>query len=360
MAIKKDFLIYGSYGYTGHLIAELCLNQGLNPVLGGRNQEKLTKQAKALSLRHLVIDMDNNQELESALQNFVAVIHCAGPFIHTFKQMAEACIKTQTHYLDITGEYQVMEQLMNMDAQAKAARVMLLPGAGFDVVPSDCLAMHLKSVLPDASELLLAIAAKQNDSSSGLGISRGTARTALEAITEHTMIRDKGILKALPIRGKNRTVDFGGHKALLCSAVSWGDIASAWWSTKIPHIEIYMALPKKIIKMNRLFRIIRNVFQWAPVRKLMERKIAQMPEGPSLKARQNSIARLYGEVVNEAGQQKSALMTTPNGYELTAMSVLLIMNKILAGNAPVGYQTPSTAYGKDLVMEIPGVTRIDL
>ena len=360
MTKKNNFLIYGSYGYTGRLIAELSINHGLSPVLCGRNEEKLAEQAKALKLKYIVADLEDADAIEKVLEPFIAVIHCAGPFLHTYKAMAEACIKTKTHYLDITGEFMVMEHLMAMDEAAQAAGVMLLPGAGFDVVPSDCLAQHLKSLLPDASELILAIATKQSDSSSGLNISRGTAKTALEGFPLGTMIRDHGLLKRLSSRGKIKRIDFGGHKPLMCTTVSWGDISTAWWSTKIPHIEVYMALPRKMIKINRLLGFIKSSLKWLPLKKYMDNKINALPDGPTLKARQKSLAKLYGEVINVAGQQKSALMTTPNGYDLTSLSVLLIMSKILAGNVPSGFHTPSTAYTKNLVMEIPGVTIIDL
>lgn len=357
---KKKFLIYGSYGYTGNLIAELCLNQGHTPILAGRNQQKLMQQAQALNLEYKVIDLDKQEELLPVLESCVAVIHCAGPFVHTYKKMAQACIKAKTHYVDITGEYLVFEGLMQMDYEAKTAGVMLLPGAGFDVVPSDCLAQHLKSNLPDATGLMLALAAKQHDSSAGLGISRGTARTALEGLGDRAMIRDKGQLKKVALNTKEKYFDFGGSKSLMCSIISWGDISSAWWSTRIPHIEVYMALPKKTIQLTKLLHWFKGFLHWGPVKRYLDNKIKQMPEGPSLRARQNSIAKIYGEVKNDRDELKSALMTTPNGYEFTSLSVLLIINKILSGHAPAGFQTPSTAYGKDLVMEIPGVTRIDL
>ena len=49
-------------------------------------------------------------------------------------------------------------------------------------------------------------------------------------------------------------------------------------------------------------------------------------------------------------------MTTPIGYALTALTAVAIIHKVLTGNAPVGFQTPSTAYGIDLVMDISGVS----
>ena len=357
---KANFLIYGSYGYTGNLIVQLSLKQGLKPVLGGRNKEKLVQQAHAMNLDYRVFDVNDVEQAKNILKEFIAVIHCAGPFWHTYKNMAQACLEAQTHYLDITGEVMVIEQLMKMNEQAKSAGVMLLPGAGFDVVPSDCLAAHLKSRLPDATELILAIGATSSKTGSGPGFSRGTARTMMEGISSGTMIRDKGILKKVPLSWKTRTFDFGSSKQLLCTTVSWGDLASAWWSTGIPHIETYMAFPKKMIRFNKLINPIKAIFNWAPVKRYLEHKVSRLPAGPSSEARQNSVAKIYGEVRNDAGEKRAALMTTPNGYELTALSTLAIMHKIIAGNAPAGFQTPSSAYTKDLVMDIPGVTLVDV
>lgn len=357
---KKNFLIYGSYGYSGNLIAEMSSRHGLHPVLGGRDKEKLIRQANALNLEYCVFDLDDREQTQNALKDFIAVINCAGPFWHTYKKMAEACLETKTHCLDITGEFQVIENLMKLNEQAKSAGIMILPGAGFDVVPSDCLAQHLKSVLPDATELVLAIAMLKKDSGSGLGVSRGTARTMMEGIPAGTMIRDKGLLKQVPLSWRTRNFDFGTPKQLLCSIISWGDIASAWWSTGIPHIETYMVLPRKMIKLNKLINPVKGLFKCSFIKRYLANKINQLPDGPSQEARNNSVAKIYGEVSNAAGKKAAALMTTPNGYELTALTVVSILRKVLSGNAPVGFQTPSSAYTKDLIMEIPGVERIDL
>ena len=357
---KTNFLIYGSYGYTGKLITQLSIQQGLIPIIGGRNKELLLSQAAALNLEYRVFDLDDKEQVQEILQEFIAVINCAGPFIHTYKHMAEACIQTQTHYIDITGEYKVIEHLNALDEQAKSAGILLLPGAGFDVVPSDCLAQHLKSRMPDANELILAIAGFQEGPSPGVGISRGTAKTMLEGITEGTMIRDQGILKNVPLTWKTRTFDFYQKKPVLCSTVSWGDIASAWYSTGIPHIETYMALPQKMIQLNKFINPIKGIFNWSPIKNFLINKINQLPEGPSLETRRHSVSKLYGEVSNAAGEKMASFITTPNGYDFTALSALTIMKKILAGNSPIGFHTPSTAYTKELVLEIPGVTREDL
>ncbi|WP_298626504.1 trans-acting enoyl reductase family protein [uncultured Legionella sp.] len=360
MNSKNNFLIYGSYGYTGNLIAELSLKQGLRPVLGGRNEERLAQQAQRLNLDYKVFDLESIEQAQSILQEFIAVIHCAGPFIHTYNHMVRACLAAHTHYIDITGEVMVIEQLSALNDEAKAAGIMVLPGAGFDVVPSDCLAHYLKSQLPDAVQLVLAIGSIQKGDGPNAGISRGTARTMLDGISDGAMIREQGQLKNVPLNWNTRMVDFGGDKSLLCAAVSWGDLASAWWSTGIPHIETYMALPKKMIRLNKWINPIKALFKWQLVKRYIEHKIQQLPEGPSMAERHNSVAKIYGEVSNGSGATFKALMTTPNGYELTSLSVLTIVHHILAGNAPIGFHTPSTAYTEDLIMNIPGVNRIDL
>lgn len=357
---KDNFLIYGSYGYTGNLIAETACKQGLKPILGGRNKDKLLAQAKRLNLDYRVFDIADVEAAKQAIKEFITVIHCAGPFIKTFKNMAQACIETNTHYMDITGEYSVIDQLMNLNEQALAAKVMLLPGAGFDVVPSDCLAQYLKSKLPDATQLILAIYALQNAAGSGLSVSRGTAKTIAEGLTESAMIRDEGVLKRVPLAWQKRLFDFGDNQSVVCATISWGDLASAWWSTRIPHIETYMATTTKLIMLYKVLNLIKFIFKWSPIKQYVVNRINSMPEGPSSEELKNSTASIYGEVMNASGKKVAALINTPNGYTLTALSAILIVRKTLSGNAPIGFQTPSTAYTKDLILEIPGVERVDV
>src|SRR5688500_10091214 len=67
------------------------------------------------------------------------VLHCAGPFSITSRPMVGACLRNRKHYTDITGEISVFEECADKNDRAFEAGVMLMPGVGFDVVPSDCL-----------------------------------------------------------------------------------------------------------------------------------------------------------------------------------------------------------------------------
>ncbi len=328
-------------------------------MLGGRNKEKVIEQAKQYNLDYRVFDLSNLDEAQKTVSEFVAVVHCAGPFIRTFRNMAKVCIATQTHYLDITGEIAVIEGLAMMDARAKAANVMLLPGAGFDVVPTDCMAQHLKSRLPDATELTLAICA-MNTSASGMAVSRGTAKTMLYGLSADTFIRDGGELKPAPANIKGRTFTFGNGAQRVCMPFSWGDLASAWWSTHIPHITVYMAASKKSVLLFKLIKPFKSIFKIPLVFSFLQNRINKGPEGPTAEMRKTTSSHIYGEVKNAKGMSVSSRMIIPEGYDFTAISVVHIIKKVLAGDAPIGFQTPSTAYGKDLVMEMDGVSREDL
>jgi len=199
---STPLLIYGANGYTGALIAQLAVARGLQPILAGRSRTALAAVAGPLGLDYRVFALEDAAALATGLADARVVLHCAGPFAHTARQMADACFRTHTHYLDITGEIAVFEALAARDAEARAAGVMLLPGAGFDVVPSDCLAAHLKRRLPSATSLALAFQV--------LGrVSRGTANTAIENVARGGMVRRDGKLLAVPAAYKNRTIDLG-------------------------------------------------------------------------------------------------------------------------------------------------------
>src|SRR6476646_3970088 len=127
------WMIYGANGYTGERIARAASAE--KPVLAGRNAARIESLASELGCESRIFDVDRPR-----LDGVSLVLHCAGPFVHTSAPMVRACLDAGAHYLDITGEIAVFESIMALDAEAKRRNVTLLPGAGFDVVPPDCLA----------------------------------------------------------------------------------------------------------------------------------------------------------------------------------------------------------------------------
>ena len=227
---------------------------------------------------------------------------------------------------------------------------MLLPGVGFDVVPTDCLAAHLKSELPSATHLTLAV--------QGLSeMSRGTMKTMLNgfATSSSGAVRENGVLKEVPVAHKTRQVDFG-RGPVLTATVPWGDVATSQYSTGIPNVEVYMALPPVAVRAAQVGRYLGGLLALDGVQRYLEKKIDARTPGPDEAARVNGQSFLWGRVTDDAGNSATARLTTPEAYHLTVLSSLQVVEKVLAGQATPGFQTPSTAYGAGLVLELPGVS----
>lgn len=342
----NNLLIYGAYGYTGRLIVDECLKHGIKPIIAGRSAGKAMKFANKHGLEYDVFEVSEKEKLESWLQRGDLVIHCGGPFIHTAKEMVEACLATNTHYLDITGEYQVFDLLKEYDKQAKEKDLMLMPGAGFDVVPSDCLAKHLHNQLPTATDLKLAFVSK------GGKLSRGTAKTMIENLGDPQIRRRNGEYEGVPMGKSIREVDYGDFKQL-SMGISWGDVSTAYHSTSIPNIEVFSGTDEQQISKVKKTQRLSFVLKSRTIKNFLIRQMDKRPDGPKEKKRESSCMYLWGEVSN-SNETVEARLKTPNGYVLTALSSVLISQKIISGDFKAGFQTPSSAYGEGLILEIDG------
>lgn len=345
-----DFLLYGANGYTGELIARAARERGLRPLLAGRSRQKVEAVARSLDLDFRIFDLSDAGAVRNAVRDLPLVLHAAGPFIRTARPMMEACLQTRTHYLDITGEIDVFEMAHQLDEPARRAGIVVLPGTGFDVVPTDCLALFLKKRLPDATHLKLAFSAL------GGGVSHGTALTMVENLGAPGAVRRDGAIIEVPVGHKTMEVAFPGKKRFVMT-IPWGDVSTAYYTTGIPNIETYTGISPSAYKFVKWQRYLGWLLRSGFVKKLVKRQIEQRPAGPSEEQRRQSRSLVWGEVRNAAGQRRWARLAGPEGYTLTVLASLLIIRKVLDGQAAPGFQTPAGAFGEDLVMEIDGVER---
>jgi short subunit dehydrogenase-like uncharacterized protein len=352
---QNSFLLYGANGYTGELIARYAVSYNLRPILAGRREDALKPLAEKLNLTYKVIDLDDTTALNAALSQVKLVVHAAGPFQFTAKQMIDACLSAGVHYIDINGDIAVFEMLKRYDEAAKKAGIMVMPGVGFDVVPTDCLALLLKKMQPDAVSLQLAFA------SLGGGLSHGTATTMATKLGEGGAARKNGKIVKVPLGQKGMYVDFfagnGKRKKLFVMSIPWGDISTAHFTTGIPNIETYTGIAPKMYRMLKLQALFNWLLRTNFMRNYIKKKINSKPAGPSDEQREKAIGFVWGQAVNADGDKVVAGLSGPEGYTLTLHSTLLIAKKILDGNFKPGYQTPAAVYGEDLILEVPGIVR---
>lgn len=345
-----NFLIYGANGYTGELITRYAVERGMKPIVAGRSAIPVEEIAKKHHLEYRVFSLDEAYRIDNALQEVDVVLHCAGPFSLTSRPMVEACLRNKKHYTDITGEIAVFESMAKLDNRAQEAGIMLMPGVGFDVVPSDCLARHLKDRLSTANYLSLAFY--------GMGrLSHGTQATMTMNVGHGGAIRKDGKITRVPAAWKSREIDFG-EVTKNAVTIPWGDVATAYYSTGILNIEVYTVVPPKQLKLMKASRYLGWLFATKTIQEYLQKQIPQ--GGPSDEERAKGKTLLWGQAEDRNGNRVESQMTAPEGYTTTALAALNIMQKIIDGNFKTGYQTPAKAYGADLILEIDGVTRMDV
>ena len=344
-------LVYGATGYTGGLLAALAKERGLAPIVAGRSRAKLEALAARLGAEARVASVDDPAALAEMLRGVACVISSAGPFSKTARQMFEACLEAKAHYLDVTGEVDVFALAESYGERAKQAGVMLLPGIGFDVVPSDCLAAHVAARVGAPRSVRIALAA-------GGTPTQGTAKTALEAIGAPLRVRRGGRLVELPSGSLSRRFDFGAGP-VACVGVPMGDVVTVGLSTGAPDVEVYMRGSAALRLALRGGQLLGPLVSSGPVRRALGRWIDRLPEGPSEEERLGTRARVVAEAEG-SGVLARARLDTPSGYETTRLAGVEAARRILAGEARPGFQTPATAFGADFVLSLPGVKREDL
>lgn len=350
--MTTGLLIYGANGYTGEMIARAAVARGFAPVLAGRSVGPVEAIARELGCESRVFGLDDPAAIAAALAGSRVVLHCAGPFSATAAPMMAACLAARAHYTDITGEIDVFELGFRQDDAARRTGVVICPGVGFDVVPTDCVALTLKQTLPDATRLALGF-----DSRSAL--SRGTAATSAEGLGHGSRVRESGTIRRIPLGAHVRRIDFGaGEKQ--ATAIPWGDVSTAYRTTGIPNVEVYVPVsPRALANLRRLGK-----FGWllrrAAVQAFIKWRIRHGAPGPTAFEREQTPVFVWGEARNATGRTVTARVRVPNGYTVTTDASLAIARRLLEGAAAPGFTTPARLMGADFVTTLPGATRITI
>jgi short subunit dehydrogenase-like uncharacterized protein len=341
---KKRLLLYGAYGYTGRLVLEAARARGLAVTIAGRRREAVEPLAAEKQVPSEVFSLDETpRRLADRLSPFDAVLLAAGPFSRTSAPVLSACLRARVPYLDITGEISVFESVFARHAEAVKAGVVLLPGVGFDVVPSDCLAASLAAALPGAVRLLLAFR--------GFGISAGTARTMLEGLPRGGAARIDGRLVPVPVAWKTRNIPFPDRPRLAVT-IPWGDLSTAYRSTGIPNIETYMTMAPSHVSALRWARSLLPVTGLAPVQALLGAWVKRGVAGPTSDERARERSFLWGRVEDGEGRAAEGTLETLEGYDLTAETAAAAAERVLRGEVKPGAWTPSRAFGARFVETI--------
>jgi short subunit dehydrogenase-like uncharacterized protein len=347
-----DLLVYGAYGYTGGLIAEAAADGDIALTVAGRDRGRVESVAGRLKCEDRVFGLDEPRVAAQVAGEHAVVLNCAGPFAATAAPLVEACLGAGTHYLDITGEVDVFEAIHDRDETARERGVCLLPGVGFDVVPTDCLAAHLADRLADAVDLDLAF---ETDGAA----SAGTLRTVLRGLPEGGRVRRDGEIERVPLVHDTHEVDFGEGPRTV-GAIPWGDVATAYHTTGVPSVTVYQSMHPRTVRILRVARYLAPLLRVDAIRGALLRIATDEYAGPDADERECGWARVWGSATNAAGERVVSRLRTPHPYALTVESAVAAAGRVLAGDAEPGFHTPAGLFGADFVLDVDGVRREDV
>lgn len=312
-------MIYGASGYTGSMAAEYAKAAGLNVIVAGRDESKVTGLATKLGIRSMVFSLDDVATVDKALVGVTAVINCAGPYHRTAKILMRAAINTGCHYLDIAAEldsYQLAEQL---DSEAKAAGVLLLPGSGGSVAMLGCLAGYAAEQVTQPCKVSIALHVTGS-------MSRGSAISASENLTTTTLCRRNGQLEEQN-SGNIQQFDFGTG-SVSCFPVTLPDLLTIWHETQIPDIETFV-------------HVSGNAFPGGD--------LTTLPDGPSIQEREENRYQAAVYITDQQGIVSRAVLDTVNGYTFTPLAAVEAARRVLNGDFRPGFQTPAGLFGNQFV-----------
>lgn len=332
----KKLLIYGATGYTGRMAAACAKTLGLDFEIAGRNRQTLASMADALAVPFRIFSVDSAVDADAdggaaqALTDIDVLLSFAGPFAQTAEPLMRACLEAGVDYLDITAEINVYRLAERLGAEAAEAGVMLLPGVGWDVVPTDCLAVHVAQRVHQPQSLRVALQVPGS-------MSRGSAMSVGEIIGAGLMARVDGHLVPAP-EAQPQHFDFG-EGAAPCAPLSFGDLVTGWHSVGIPNIAMFV-------------HVSGDAFP--------EGDLSLLPDGPTAEQRDAHRARAVAEVTGADGTVVRSMIETVNGYSYTPLAAIEAARRVLDGERRPGFETPARMFGGKFAETIEGTTITDL
>lgn len=326
----KKLMIYGATGYTGRMAAEHASAAGTSLILAGRNEAALVSLGANLGMEYRVFGLEDAAVIDRSIADVGVLLNCAGPFARTADALMRAGIRNGVHYLDVAAELDGYRLAEVLDAEARTAGVMLLPGSGGSVAMLGCLAGHAVARTKGPSSITVAMHVSGS-------LSRGSAVSAMESVTAGTLARASGTLVARSA-GAIRKLDFG-KGAVDCFQVTLPDLITIWRSTNVPDIETFVHVTGDGFPKGDL---------------------SALPDRPSESERLANRYRAVAEVTDSDGEVFRSVLDTVNGYTFTATAAAEAGRRVLADEARPGFQTPALLFGNGFAGTIADTTIFDV
>ncbi len=313
-------VLYGASGYTGRLVAAELQRRGVEHVLSGRDAAKLEPVGAEHGTPVRAVGLDDEAGLRDLLADAAAVINCAGPFNLAGDALVRAAIDSGTHYVDSTGEQSFLQMVFERHGEAaERAGVALVPAVGFDYLPGDCIARLAAEGHEPLAELVMAYHVD------GFGMSRGTLRSALDAMQSGGVIYDGGDWRPAPFGVFRASFDFPeplGHQTM--SRYPSGEVITVPRHTQTRRVVSLLstrtAVPISIgAELLPYLQPGLELAMRTPLRDLLQEALSLLPEGPAEADRRASAWTVVADARGEDGHSSRVMARGTDVYGLTAV-----------------------------------------
>lgn len=349
--MRSDYpvVIYGASGYTGRLVAEHLRELGLPFIAAGRNRERVEEALRLVpgieSAQYQVVEVEHSVEaLVELFKGRKVVCNTVGPFMRYNLEVAEACLRTGTHYLDTTGEQSAILQLdEHFGREFEKAGLVMVPSTAYMYGLSEIGARYCLET-PGVDSLRL----------HGIGNAVPTvasAQTILDAVRHPCYyLKDRELVRYPGI--ENGQICTPSGEVLTTS--NWGGSSNPIWFRKdgrVRNCKMDVAiwnqeLYKKELELERAYKV---QLQWLPENQLRT-VLDKMATGitPSTPPRESRQVHRSIDICLATGNNvavKSTIFST-GGYLTTGLLQAYAASRLVSETPRVvGVRSPSEVFG---------------
>lgn len=330
--MRGRVLLYGAGGHCGAQIASRLADLGEALVLAGRRHATVAPVAERLGLSSRIFGLELEEDVDRALVDVSVVLHAAGPFARTAAPMMRACLRGGVDYVDIAGEWPVFLAAMQLGEAARAANVMLLPGAGVANAVTDALLAMAVEAVPDAARLRVAISRPHP-------LSRGSVATAAGLMDSQVLVRRDGVLRQIPAGRLARDFDFGEGPSRAV-AFAWPDVVTASFTTGARNVEAYC---EASLAARTGYRLASGA---ARLSAASARKLSELwPQRPAAHALEGAGYTIVAEAEDRWRRVSALRLRIADGYSTTRETASAIVRRVLSAERRPGFQTAGRLFG---------------
>ena len=334
--------IFGATGLSGRAIARELVRGGADVVLVGRDEDKLASVGQSIggSPSHRVVSgLAELVELIGAEKPDV-VVNAVGPYGLTALPLARACLAAGAHYVDQANELEPVQQLLELDADARGRGVTLLTGAGFGVLATEALVVELRGDgSPAARAMVAALPAVQQLGSSVLA-------SAVDAIAYGGRRYRDGRLVRRRLGADYERVPIPHAPARDALAVPTGELEATRRASGAGDVLAYSSEVPTGPLVRTVLPAVSALLALRPIRAGIQRVISRTRLTPPAKV--GDVSWAYARLEWADGSRREAWLRTGEGYAFTARVAALATERLGDGTAVPGAFTPGALFGAEL------------